>query len=370
LVGNFFAIFTTKFNPKRALVFSSGLSEIGFILTILMVKLDLGLWGVVGSRIFAGLFEGLYFPTLQAQIVPFLTKKDGTLAVTFIYGAEIVGTAISLSVSPLLISWFGWEGIILVYFILAFSITISFGFLMKTNPFECQNHLLKILRPNEMELKLFVHQRDHPHHHEHHSINWKKISKSKPFYSLMLAHFAYNYSYYFLMSWLPTYLKDQFSFDLKSTGFLSMLPFCGMFLFGLISGKVADYAIEKKIRTVVVRRIFNFISLLIPASSLFLLLLTNDKTISLAIIIVFESLIGCANAGYTPNFGELSPKSSGTVMALSNTTAQIPGVVGLSLVGFLLDSTHSWFYPFVFNFGVCLIGATVFSFFISSEEQF
>jgi MFS transporter, ACS family, solute carrier family 17 (sodium-dependent inorganic phosphate cotransporter), other len=61
---------------------------------------------------------------------------------------------------------------------------------------------------------------------------------------------------------------------------------------------------------------------------------------------------------------------AGALLGLSNTAGALPGVLGVTTVGFLLDSTNSWatalFYP---SAAFQLIGLLVYSIFASSKRQ-
>ncbi len=67
---------------------------------------------------------------------------------------------------------------------------------------------------------------------------------------------------------------------------------------------------------------------------------------------------------------DLSPKYAGALLGISNTAGALPGVVGITSVGFLLDKTNAWgpslFYPIIF---FQLLGLIIYSLFASSERR-
>ena len=67
---------------------------------------------------------------------------------------------------------------------------------------------------------------------------------------------------------------------------------------------------------------------------------------------------------------DLSPKYAGAMLGLSNTAGAIPGALGVTSVGFLLDATSSWgwslFYP---TAAFYLLGLAVYTALASSERQ-
>ena len=67
---------------------------------------------------------------------------------------------------------------------------------------------------------------------------------------------------------------------------------------------------------------------------------------------------------------DLSPRYAGAMLGLSNTAGAIPGALGVTSVGFLLDNTSSWgwslFYP---SAAFYLLGLIVYTTFASSTRQ-
>jgi ACS family sodium-dependent inorganic phosphate cotransporter len=47
-------------------------------------------------------------------------------------------------------------------------------------------------------------------------------------------------------------------------------------------------------------------------------------------------------AGFAANHLDIAPRYAGILMGLSNTFAQLPGIVGVALTGFIVKLTHSF----------------------------
>jgi MFS transporter, ACS family, solute carrier family 17 (sodium-dependent inorganic phosphate cotransporter), other len=47
-------------------------------------------------------------------------------------------------------------------------------------------------------------------------------------------------------------------------------------------------------------------------------------------------------AGFAANHLDIAPRYAGILMGLSNTFAQLPGIVGVALTGFIVNMTHSF----------------------------
>jgi ACS family sodium-dependent inorganic phosphate cotransporter len=67
---------------------------------------------------------------------------------------------------------------------------------------------------------------------------------------------------------------------------------------------------------------------------------------------------------------DLSPKYASALLGITNTAGAIPGVLGVTSAGYLLDATSSWqlalFYP---TAAFQLLGAVFYGIFASSERQ-
>ncbi len=61
---------------------------------------------------------------------------------------------------------------------------------------------------------------------------------------------------------------------------------------------------------------------------------------------------------------------AGTLLGITNTAGALPGVLGVTAAGYLLDATNSWALALFYPTAVCqLFGAIVYSIFASSERQ-
>jgi ACS family sodium-dependent inorganic phosphate cotransporter len=61
---------------------------------------------------------------------------------------------------------------------------------------------------------------------------------------------------------------------------------------------------------------------------------------------------------------------SGTLLGITNTAGALPGVLGVTAAGYLLDMTNSWAQALFYPTAACqLFGAIVYSIFASSERQ-
>lgn len=48
-----------------------------------------------------------------------------------------------------------------------------------------------------------------------HNIPWRAIVTSKPLWAIVVAHFSFNWTFYTLLTLLPTYMKDILGFSIQ-----------------------------------------------------------------------------------------------------------------------------------------------------------
>ena len=84
-----------------------------------------------------------------------------------------------------------------------------------------------------------------------------------------------------------------------------------------------------------------------------------------------STLLGAAVAsGFMCNHLDIAPRHSGAVMGLSNTAGTIPGVIGVTFSGWLVDVTGSWSIVFVVAAVIKLFGLAFYLAFAKGTKQF
>ena len=74
--------------------------------------------------------------------------------------------------------------------------------------------------------------------------------------------------------------------------------------------------------------------------------------------------------GFSVNHMDIAPNQAGKLMGLTNTFGTIPGIIGVTVTGYILQVTGSWALVFQVAGGVTLFGLIFFLLFASGEKQF
>jgi ACS family sodium-dependent inorganic phosphate cotransporter len=62
-------------------------------------------------------------------------------------------------------------------------------------------------------------------------------------------------------------------------------------------------------------------------------------------------------AGFLPNWLDIAPRHSAVLVGISNTIATIPGIAGVAITGWLVDTTGTYSSAFVLTAAVSVGGA-------------
>ncbi|XP_070778423.1 sialin [Enoplosus armatus] len=196
---------------------------------------------------------------------------------------------------------------------------------------------------------------------------------SVPLWAIIVTQMCSNWSYYTLLTSLPTYMNNIMHFDLQSNGFLSALPYLGAWLFSTLSGVAADLLIERKVFSVtVVRKLFTLAGLLPGAAFLVAVGYAGCSHILTVTFLTLSTTIGGISAsGVFINQIDIAPRYAGFLLGITNTFGTIPGVVAPIATGyFTKDHTLvGWRKVFWFAAGINVGGALFYTIFGSGKVQ-
>jgi MFS family permease len=317
-------------------------------------------------RIITGLGEGVTYPAVFQLLGLWFPKTEKSFWACFLGVAPSLGTVLANGLSPVIMDNLHWESV--------FSIAGGFGicwglcwFMFATDEPEdtisvtclrIENEELDYIINNQSKQEVFL---NNP--------SYRKILTDPAFLVIALNHFAYNWGYYVFAHWLPTYLTEL-NYNLNETGIMSLLPYILMPFVAIPSGFIADkFIASNKISTVNVRKLFQIIGTFIPAFFLILLsFLKPEPTFAVIIMVIALAGVPFTTAGYNSNFLDITNKYYSLLYSISNTSANIPGIVGVTLTGYILDvSNHNWSIVFLLAAIIYIVPAVLYCFIAKGE---
>ncbi|XP_043919804.1 sialin-like isoform X1 [Protopterus annectens] len=344
-----------------------GLGILGTAVFTLLTPLaaDLGVGYVIAVRALEGLGEGVTFPAMHAMWSSWAPPLERSKLLTISYAGAQLGTVISLPLSGIICFYLDWSYVFYIFGAVGVLWFILWAFLVSDTP---ETH--KGISPVEKEFIISSLQHELS---SKTSVPWRSILTSLPLWSIVVAHFSYNWTYYTLLSLLPTYMKDILKFNIQEDGFLSALPYLGCWTCMMIAGQLADYLRQNQIlTTIVVRKIWTAIGMVGPAVFLVAAGFTGcNYRLAVALLTLSSALGGFSMSGFNINHLDIAPSYAGILLGITNTFATIPGMVGPVIAKGLThyNTIGEWQTVFYIAAAIDVFGAVFFLLFGKGEVQ-
>jgi MFS family permease len=192
----------------------------------------------------------------------------------------------------------------------------------------------------------------------HGDVPWKRLAANRSVLLLWAQYFCFSFTWYFYITWLPTYLQDYHKLNAETASLLAVLPL----LFGGFGSLVCGFSAHHVTRWVGSakngQRGISAGGFLV--SALCLMVVTVMPTPLLAMVAM--GLASFSNDLVMPiawnSCMEIGGKYAGTVSGSMNMMGNLAGFVAPVIGGFLLDATHNDWNLFIYvNAGIGVLGA-------------
>ncbi|KAI4376701.1 hypothetical protein MLD38_014435 [Melastoma candidum] len=324
--------------------------------------------GLVLSRILVGIGEGVSPSAATDLIARSIPLEERSRAVAFVFGGLSVGSVMGLLLAPPLIQNFGWESVFYIFgfigvaWFLGFQLTKEEGNDIFSRFFGSEK-VSKNGPSKSILADLSGTLQDVP---------WKAFFRTPAVWAMIYAHFCGSWGHYSCLSWIPTYFSEELNLNLTEAAWVSILPPMASVFVTNIAAQLADNLIANGVETTTVRKICQTVGFLSPAICMAL----SSVDLGLAPWEVVGILSGgLALSSFTLSglyctHQDMSPEYASILLGITNTVGAVPGIIGVALTGYLLDSTHSWsislFAPSIFFY---LTGTVVWLALASSKPR-
>ncbi|ALL06096.1 MFS transporter [Pedobacter sp. PACM 27299] len=158
-------------------------------------------------------------------------------------------------------------------------------------------------------------------------LTWKELLKFRNTWGILMGRFFIDPVWWLFVTWLPTFLKEQFMFDIKQIGAFTWLPYLFAAVGSLMGGYYSSWRIKRGVNAVKARKDAIAIGCAIMISALiaivyFLATLKENPTLAMLLIgatlFGFQFLIG--NIQTLPS-DYFHGKNVGTVAGMGGTAA-------------------------------------------------
>lgn len=293
--------------------------------------------GFAAARFSLGLGEAANFPAAIKTVAEWFPEKERAL----VAGIFNAGSNIGAIISPLLVPWialqYGWQWAFILVGLLGF-IWLVFWLMIYRKPEE---------HPRLSSEELQYIQAGNKREEASGTVSWKTVLSRRETIIICLVRFISDPTWWFLLYWLPKFLNEKYEITLADIG----LPMITIYLIadlGSIGGGWLSSRFIKQGRSVNFAR--KTVLLICAVSVIPIIFVSRVESLSLAIALI--SLGAAAHCGWMANIyatiSDVFPRNAiGSVTGLSTMSAVLGGMVFATAVGFILETTGSYFLIFM-----------------------
>lgn len=180
---------------------------------------------------------------------------------------------------------------------------------------------------------------------------------TKRMFPVTVVMFAYGWTYWVFVSWLPLYFINQHGVNLKNSALLTSVPFFAGLIGNTVGGVISDVILRKTGRNRLARCSVVFVSLLGTAACLVPCLYVRDLT---TVVLLLAAAMFFLELTIAPMYAipmDISKEFAGLGSAYIIMGVAIAGIVSPVVFGWLIDKTGNWNVPFASGIGILIVGA-------------
>lgn len=343
--------------PSGLLLDRFGVRRVGIVSTFVWTlasfaaAVSLGVKSLFGARILLGIGEAPTFPGTAKATAYWFPKHERSLATATFDSMAKFSSAIGIPLLGLVLIHFGWRanfaltGIISVVYLALF-----FGF----------------YRNPSADLKLSQIERDYIRNGGAQPEDAARAAAGAPLLYLLkqrkvlglaIGYGSYNYVFYLLLTWLPSYLAKAQHLDLKRSFFYTAVPWLSATVAELIvGGWLVDSLIQRGWNATRVRRTILVGGTLLGLGIFGVAYSHSAQTAVFWITLSITGLSIAAPVGWSMP-GLIAPRESvGTIGGIMNLSNQLSGIAAPIVTGFVVAATKNFEWAFLIASAYLFIG--------------
>jgi MFS family permease len=295
-------------------------------------------------RLLLGLGESVAFPSYSKILATHVSESFRGLANGICMAGLKFGPAIGTLGAGLLIVTYGWRRIFLCIGCASF-LWIPLWLLCKPS------------------------RKDYPSQTAISTFKWTALFSLRSFWGSSLGHFSANYVFYFMVSWLPLYLVQERHLSPRSMVTVAGLYYSVDALSALFAGFLTDAFIRSGHSVSTVRKCAMLIGHTLAAIGLVGCATSVPQTY-LSWLVITAMGSGTSGSGVFV-FAQIiaGPKLAGKWTGFQNGLANLAGVVGPALTGFLITATGNFVAPLYITAVVSVLGGIAWTLIVGPVEQ-
>jgi len=193
-----------------------------------------------------------------------------------------------------------------------------------------------------------------------------EIMKRREVWGASLGQFCGNYAFYFVISWLPLYLVKARGLSVEHMAELGGLIYLVYAISSITVGRLSDRWIRSGASDNRVRKTLIIVGHLMMAASLIVTAVGDIRVSVIGLMVA-----GVAFGFNTPTLYAIGqtlagPQVTGRWMGIQNCVANVAGIVGPVITGFVVDRTGQYYWAFIIAAAIAAIGIIGWGFMITT----
>ncbi|GAV74479.1 MFS_1 domain-containing protein [Cephalotus follicularis] len=302
---------------------------------------EMSLWALLTARAMLGVAEGVALPCMNNMVARWFPQTERARAVGIAMAGFQLGSAIGLTLSPILMSQGGVLGPFVIFGLSGFLWVLVWLSAISSTP----NRNPQI---SKYELEYILNKKTKPFSVESKSKTTKvippfgRLLSKTPTWSLIIANSMHSWGFFVILSWMPIYFNSVYHVDLKQAAWFSAVPWSVMAFTGYFGGLWSDMLIRGGTSVTLTRKIMQSIGFVGPAVALIGLTTAKSPSIASAWLTLAVGLKAFSHSGFLVNLQEIAPQYSGVLHGMSNTAGTLAAILGTVGAGFFVELVGSF----------------------------
>jgi MFS transporter, ACS family, D-galactonate transporter len=210
---------------------------------------------------------------------------------------------------------------------------------------------------------------EHANRSEHKGAPLRYLARQKKVIGVSIGFASYNYTFYLLLTWLPSYLSTSMHLDPSHSSLYTGVPW----LFAtcvelLVGGWLVDTLVKAGRNSIRVRQVVLIAGTTLGIGILGAAFATSTAAALFWISISLGGLSAAASVGWSIP-GLIAPRESvGSVGGIMNCVTQFSAISAPIVTGYVVHATHSFAWAFVVAAIYLMIGVTSYIFLLGDIE--
>ena len=319
---------------------------------------------MIGSRFLLGVGESAAMPSFAKAAYNWFPRRERGIACSIFDSGSRVGSALSLPLIALIISYIGWRGSFIITGAIGILWALVWWFLYR-DP-EKYRHIA----PEQVDALLAERGTADAAQAETPRVSWKGLFRYRTVWGLMIGLFCLNFAIYFFITWFPSYLMETRGFSLKALGTLGMLPALLAIPGGWLGGFTSDYLLRHG-HTATVARKTCLVGGMLLSSCIALCAFVDNIYLCLALFAVSYASLSFAGSNTWVIVGEIAPTPGhvASIGGIMNFAGNLAGIFITTFTGVMLTVTQgSFLIPLAAAGALCVLGALSYLFLVGRVE--